>query len=49
MIEMLQNSRIIKVESYSNENGQFKILPLFGFSTEKLQNIPIDLCSKFNL
>lgn len=53
MLDLLEKSKIVHVlsKSYEVEIGFSKIIyfPRPGFSYEKLQDIIVDICEKFNL
>lgn len=49
MADLLENSKVIKVESFSNKTKQILLYPLYGFEFEKLTDILFDLSVKFNL
>lgn len=49
MADELERSKILHIDSLSNENRQIIAYPLFGFDYLKLADILIDLCKKFNL
>ncbi|MBD8349383.1 hypothetical protein [Dysgonomonas sp. HGC4] len=49
MASELEQSKILMVDSLSNENKQIIAYPLFGFNYSKLENVLASLAEKYNL